>query len=122
MQQSRPLDEHPRATIMKSIALALGVGLATFGLAGNASAHPPGYGGGNNNGFNRGYSGGYGGNGNYQRGYNQGNFNRGYAGPAYSPSYRPSYGYAPYRAYPSYVVPQYGYQQPGLSFGFNFFR
>ena len=103
---------------MKIMILALGVGLATVGLAETASAHPPGSGGGYGGGYGRGYSGGYGGG---YGAYRGGTFNRGYSGynPGYS-GYRPSYGYSPYQGYgySSYGYPQYGYQ-PGITFGFN---
>lgn len=103
---------------MKRIALALAFGLATLGLTGTASAAPRGYGGGYG-GHNRGYDGG-----NYNRGNsNHGNFNYGNSGynRGYNSGYRPAYGYTPYRGQ-GYGFPAYGYSQPGVSLGFNFFR
>ncbi len=111
---------------MRSIILALGVGVATLGLTSTAPAGPPQRGG--HSAFNRGYS-NYGnynrGYSNYNRGYsNYGNYNRGYSNynRGYS-NFRPSYGYTPYRnfGYSNFGYSNFGYR-PGLSFGFSFIR
>lgn len=95
---------------MKSLILTAGVALATFTVAGNARADHPGY---------RGYSGAP-----PVKAYRY--------GPAYHPSYR--YGYVPPPPVrpiypPVYYGPSYRYWspgpncvQPGISFGFSFYR